>query len=408
MQKKRDVNSNSKSGISIRHQRVDDKIAKVIYDRWPRFVTQREIAHDLNVSQSLVSKRLSRWTSKKIAPLKMIYQERNIEMEKRLKDTYNLRDIVVLKNADYFVHPNSYINQIGKYASHVIVQEINARSIVGNNSSKEKKLSILASGGSCNYSTLSSLSDELNNTGINLRLSSSVALRSNSLIEQTPLYIASQLLGRKLNVEIANTYQLPKITNLYKKESLYEIVEQRIRTQKMLGIDNEFLQSDIVVLSLGSTRCRCTPSGFIRHISNLGLHSFLRKFDIVGEIACAPFGRGGFLFHYLVGEVFERKNGRFKYDESEQLQKLKKIANKNVHISKQDLIDAAIFFSSIITINFCEIEKSLRKQIKKPYTLLLVGGDSLKALPLKIILERWKDINVLDGLVTSENIAKDI
>lgn len=50
----------------------------------------------------------------------------------------------------------------------------------------------------------------------------------------------------------------------------------------------------------------------------------------------------------------------------------------------------------------------MRKQIKKPYTLLLVGGDSLKALPLKIILERWKDINVLDGLVTSENIAKDI
>ncbi len=408
MQKKRDVNNNSKSGISIRYQRVDYKIAKVIYDSWPRFVTQREIANELNVSQSLVSKRLSGWTSKKIAPLKMIYEERNIELEKRLKDTYGLRDIVVLKNSDYFVHPNSYINQIGKYASHVIVQELNARNIVVNNNSKEKKLSVLASGGSCIYSTLSNLSDEFDNTGINLRLSCSVTLRSNSLIEQTPLHIVSQLLNRKLNIEIANTYQLPEITNLYKKESLFEIVKQRIRTQKMLGIDNEFLQSDIVVLSLGSTRCNCTPSGFIRHISNLGLQSFLRNFDIVGEIACAPFDSKGFLFHYLAGEVFKRKNGRFKYDEYEQLERLKRIANKNINVSKQDLIDAATFFSSIITVNFCAIEKSLHKQINKPYILLLVGGDKQKALPLKIILTRWKDINVLDGIVTSENIAKEL
>ena len=49
----------------------------------------------------------------------------------------------------------------------------------------------------------------------------------------------------------------------------------------------------------------------------------------------------------------------------------------------------------------------MSKQDKKPYILLAAGGVSQKALPLKILLERWKGINILDGLVTSENIAQD-
>lgn len=224
-------------------------------------------------------------------------------------DTYNLKDVVVLKNTDYFVHTDSYSNQLGKYASHIIVKEINAKLPVVNKRSREKKVTVSASGGNCTYSTLRHLSDELDNTG------------------------------------------------------------------------------------------------FMRHIYNLGLQSFLGNFDIAGEIACAPFGQKGFLFHYLVGEVFERKNGKFRYDECEQLERLKKIANKNIQVSKQDLIDAATFFSSIITVNFCEIEKSLHKEANRPYILLLVGGESQKALPLKILLERWKAINILDGIVTSENIA---
>ncbi|MBT6048878.1 MAG: hypothetical protein HOG49_18930, partial [Candidatus Scalindua sp.] len=71
-------------------------------------------------------------------------------------------------------------------------------------------------------------------------------------------------------------------------------------------------------------------------------------------------------------------------------------------------IDAAAFFSSIFTVNFCEIEERLQTQDKKPYILLAAGGPSQKALPLKIILDRWKGINILDGLVTSENIAQDL
>jgi len=228
------------------------------------------------------------------------------------------------------------------------------------------------------------------------------------LIELSPLHIVSQLLNRNLNVGVTHTYQLPEITNLYSKESLYEIIEQRIRTRKMLGFENEVLDSDVVILGLGSIRWNHPVTGFMRHVYNLRLQSFLNNFDIVGEIAFAPFSKKGFLFHHLVGEVFERENGKFKYDEYEQIKRLKKFANSNVTLSKQDLIDAAAFFSSIFTVNFCEIEERLQTQDKKPYILLAAGGPSQKALPLKIILDRWKGINILDGLVTSENIAQDL
>jgi hypothetical protein len=50
----------------------------------------------------------------------------------------------------------------------------------------------------------------------------------------------------------------------------------------------------------------------------------------------------------------------------------------------------------------------LQKQDKKPYILLAAGGPSQKALPLKIILDRWRGIKILDGLVTSENIAQEL
>jgi hypothetical protein len=62
----------------------------------------------------------------------------------------------------------------------------------------------------------------------------------------------------------------------------------------------------------------------------------------------------------------------------------------------------------VFTVNFCEIEKSLQRQENRPYILLVAGGESQKAVPLKIMLERWKDINVIDGLVTSENIAQNL
>jgi hypothetical protein len=414
---KNNINKN-KSGIAISHLELDNKISRIIFEKWPKFVTQKEIANELNVSQSLVSKRLSSWTNKKNVPLKMSYEERNVELEKKLKDSYRLNDVVVLKNADYFVHTQAYYKQIGKYASDILVRKINVileeKTKTKNNQINEKdiiketEIKISAQGGSSVLTTIKSLADELENTDIKLLFSSCIALRSNNLIELSPLHIVSQLLSRNLNVGVTHTYQLPEITNLYSKESLYEIIEQRIRTRKMLGFENEVLNSDVVILGLGSIRWNHPVTGFMRHVYNLRLQSFLTNFDIVGEIAFAPFSKKGFLFHHLVGEVFERENGGFKYDEYEQIKKLKKFANSNVTVSKQDLIDAATFFSSIFTVNFCEIEDRLQKQDKKPYILLAAGGPSQKALPLKIILDRWKGINILDGLVTSENIAQDL
>ena len=417
MPDKKNTNKN-RSANAISHLELDNKISRIIFEKWPKFVTQKEIANELNVSQSLVSKRLSSWTNKKNVPLKMSYEERNVELEKKLRDDYHLNDVVVLKNADYFVHTQAYYKQIGKYASDILVRKINdileKMTKTRNNQINEKdviketEIKISAQGGSSVLNTIMSLADELEDTDIKLLFSSCIALRSNNLIELSPLHIVSQLLNRNLNVGVTHTYQLPEITNLYSKESLYEIIEQRIRTRKMLGFENEVLNSDVVILGLGSIRWNHPVTGFMRHVYNLRLQSFLTNFDIVGEVAFAPFSKKGFLFHHLVGEVFERENGEFKYDEYEQIKRLKKFANSNVTLSKQDLVDAATFFSSIFTVNFCEIEDRLHKQDKKPYILLAAGGPSQKALPLKIILDRWKGMNILDGLVTSENIAQDL
>jgi hypothetical protein len=277
-----------------------------------------------------------------------------------------------------------------------------------NDITKETVIKISASGGSSVFSTVMSLAEELDNSDINLVFSSCLALRSNSLIELSPLHIVSQLLNKNPNVEVAHTYQLPETSNLYTKESLYEIVEQRIRTQKMLGFDNEVLQSDIVIFGLGNIRWNFPVMGFMRHIYNLRLQSFIRNFSIMGEIAFAPFSKDGFLFHHLVSEVFVQDNGKFRYDEFEQIKKLKKIAISNTNISKQDLVDAANFFSSIFTVNFCAIEKNVQKQKRRPYIILVVGGESQKSQPLKIMLDRWKKINFIDGLITSENIAQNL
>ncbi len=417
MSDKKNTNKN-RYGNAISHLELDNKISRIIFEKWPKFVTQKEIANELKVSQSLVSKRLSSWTNKKNVPLKMSYEERNVELEKKLRDDYRLNDVVVLKNADYFVHTQAYYKQIGKYASDILVRKINVilenMAKIRNNQVNEKniveetEIKISAQGGSTVLNTIMSLADELEDTDIKLLFSSCIALRSNNLIELSPLHIVSQLLSRNLNVGVSHTYQLPEITNLYSKESLYEIIEQRIRTRKMLGFEDEVLNSDVVILGLGSIRWNHPVTGFMRHVYNLRLQSFLNNFDIVGEVAFAPFSKKGFLFHHLVGEVFEREDGTFKYDECEQIKRLKAFANSDVTLSKQDLIDAAAFFSSIFTVNFCEIEERLQKQEKKPYILLAAGGPSQKALPLKIILDRWKGLNILDGLVTSENIAQDL
>ncbi|TLD41670.1 MAG: hypothetical protein JETT_2096 [Candidatus Jettenia ecosi] len=397
---------------------LDNKIAKVIYNKWPRFVTQKEIANELDISQSLVSKRLSRWGKKKTAPLKMFYDERSAGLEEKLKSAYNLDDIVIFKNPDYFVSTRNYFDQIGKYASDVLVRKINdileKKTEMVNSKTKgteeinKIEVKISASGGNSVFATVMSLADELENTDIKVLFSGCVALRSSSLIELTPLHIVSQLLNRKLNIDIAHAYQLPETSNLYSRESLYEIVNQRIRTQKMLGFSDRILQSDIVIFGLGSIKWNFPVTGFMHHVYNLRLQSFIKNFDIMGEIAFAPFNKNGFLFHHLVTQVFEQEDGKFLYNEYEQIERLKKFAPNSIAVSRQDLIDAANFFSSIFTINFCEIENSMQKQSKKPYILLVVGGESQKAVPLKTILEKWKYLNIVDGLITSENIAQGL
>ena len=241
MPDKKNANKN-RSGNAISHLELDNKISRIIFEKWPKFVTQKEIANELNVSQSLVSKRLSSWTNKKNVPLKMSYEERNVELEKKLRDSYHLNDVVVLKNADYFVHTQAYYKQIGKYASDILVRKINVilekMTKTRNNQVNEKdiieetEIKISAQGGSTVLNTIMSLADELEDTDIKLLFSSCIALRSNNLIELSPLHIVSQLLSRNLNVGVTHTYQLPEITNLYSKESLYEIIEQRIRTRK--------------------------------------------------------------------------------------------------------------------------------------------------------------------------------
>ncbi len=108
MPDKKNTNKN-RPGNAISHLELDNKISRIIFEKWPKFVTQKEIANELKVSQSLVSKRLSNWTNKKNVPLKMSYEERNVELEKELRDSYHLNDVVVLKNADYFVHTLSLL-----------------------------------------------------------------------------------------------------------------------------------------------------------------------------------------------------------------------------------------------------------------------------------------------------------
>lgn len=64
MPTKKYITNKFESGITIGHPSLDNEIAKAIYDSWPKLATQKEIASDVNAPQSLISKSLSKWTSK--------------------------------------------------------------------------------------------------------------------------------------------------------------------------------------------------------------------------------------------------------------------------------------------------------------------------------------------------------
>jgi DNA-directed RNA polymerase specialized sigma subunit len=50
---------------------LEKKVSNIVYDKWPKLVTQKEIAEEINVSPSRVSKLLFDLTSKKNIPLSL-------------------------------------------------------------------------------------------------------------------------------------------------------------------------------------------------------------------------------------------------------------------------------------------------------------------------------------------------
>lgn len=137
--------------------------------------------------------------------------------------------------------------------------------------------------------------------------------------------------------------------------------------------------------------------------------------NIVGKIAFNPFNdKGEFLFHDLLQNVFNASNTPndfiFNDDVSLQKQRLKEFCmkDKNIEVSNKDIEDATKLISSIFCLNFHKIANKLHNQKRKPYVLLVAGGSKKKAKPLKILLSEWKDKHIISGLVTSEDIAKEM
>ena len=394
---------------------LDEKIANIIYRTWPKLcLTQQSIADELEVSQSLISKRLSAWeNSKDSLPLILVRQNlKNRELEKKIATTYGLSEVVVLTSTT--VSTKDDFRQIGKYASDLLINKIKGLADkIENNTIK-----ITTSCGNGVLATIMSLVEMFRNTDIKLEFSSCIALRSNTLIELTPIHIVAQLLNlkfasedKKVHIDVKRTFQLPEIELQNEKKS--DVIIQRAKTQDTLNFIENIKSSHIVILGLGNVQKSSPGSGFNRLITNLHAESFFKRFNLIGEIAYAPFNEKGFLFHHLVKEVFdweekEDKTIHFKYSETEQKNKLRRFATSDIEEVTSDDITAALkLLNSIFTVNFCDLEHF---NGKKPYVLLVVGGESKKAYPLKILLEKWKKENskIIDGLVTNEHIAKKL
>ena len=57
-------NNRNNYETDISSQELEKRVFNIVYDRWPRLVTKKEIAMDLNVPHSQVSKMLSDLISK--------------------------------------------------------------------------------------------------------------------------------------------------------------------------------------------------------------------------------------------------------------------------------------------------------------------------------------------------------
>lgn len=384
---------------------LDRSIGEVIYSKWPELVTQKYIAEKLDISQPLVSKRLSAW-KKEGSPLELKFKDQLChKSEELLKETYNLKDVLVLKNIN--VRHKSYYDQIGIFSSNLLTEKINKRQ-------KEKQeIRVTHSCGDSVFHTLKHLAANLDEENKQLVLSSCITTRSTDLLKLSPMHIGSSLLTIAPNVRVSNTFHLPEIFFDEEKEIIKaeeDIVAQRVRTQRRLNIDKNLLNSDIVVFGVRSIDN--SNEGFMRHIRNLDLQHFLETFGIIGHIAYSPFSKKhGFLFHNLINDVFppsNTKNCGFKYDLETRIDRLNKYSNTKLSKHANYLTEAVRFFSHIFTVNFCIPTKEWKiKENKVPYVLMIAGGEPSKSKPLKVLLEMWKDNNIVDGLVTSEDIVNN-
>lgn len=415
--KKSNKEKRSKRKIIKSQEEFDLEIASCIEENWP-LITQKDIASKLDVSQPFISKRFHAWfKNKNIAPIELVRRERrDTELETKLKETYKLDDAIVYKST--YIDSKNDIDRAGKYGANFLIKkindicetkELNNDESIDTNKTKAKEITINTSCGRGVFAVLKNLVSELESFDIKLKFSCSIALRSNSLIENTPIQIISRLSNYK-NIEVNYAYQLPEIY----EEKLEDMITDRIKMQKKLSFDQNLLISDIAILGLGSIANTSSVTGFMHMINHFNMRKLFNEFDIIGEIAFQPFNSKGFLFHQLIKELFKEldENSDFRPSKDEYMKRLEKIAiKKKEKLSFTDLIDLSKFISSIFTLNFCNI---VNKKDKKPYVLLMVGGEHQKSKPLKWILNYLKDKdikgqrNFVNGVVTNEYIAKEL
>ena len=404
---------------------LDHQIANLIVKDWPDFRSQQFFADKLKVSQSQISRCLKKWN--KNYPIRIEEaEERDSNTEKKLKNIYNLKQVIVLKSKEF--HLKSYYELIGMHASDLLVnaipeivekkeynQDINAYGLM------ESSIKIAGSDGNNVFACLSCLINDLTNTNLQIEIMPTIALRCKHLVELSPAHSISQLLNLKPNVRVTNLYHLPEISiNNY--EQMEHLVKQRITTVHRLKFNYNICKSDIVVLGIENVRRNFFGKGFPQFISDMGHSDINVKFNILGEVSFSPFSTEfGFLFHYLRNIVFAPKNKsgdmegsiddwEFKHSLEEQIDLLRKISLKGKSIDIKDLFAVAELYCSIFTINFCTFEQFMQKDSKqeKPFVLIVAGGSSMKAEPLHYVLNRLKHTktNIIDGLVTSQVIAE--
>lgn len=415
--KKSNKEKSSKRNIIKSQEEFDLEIASCIEESWP-LITQKNIANKLHVSQPFISKRLQAWSeNKNTAPIELVLRKcRNTELETRLRETYKLDDAIVYKSS--YIDIKNDIDRAGKHGANFLIKkindicetkELNNYESIDTNETKATEITINTSCGRGVFAVLQNLVNELENTDVKLKFSCNIALRSNSLIENTPIQIISRLSNYK-NIEVKHAYQFPEIY----EEKLEDLIAERIKMQKKLAFEQKLLDSDIAILGLGSITKSSSVTGFMHMINHFNMQNFFDEFDIIGEIAFQPFNSKGFLFHHLIKEVFKEldENSDFRPGKDEYMKRLEKFAiNTEAKLSVNDFIDISKFVSSIFTLNFCKI---LNTKDKKPYVLLVVGGERQKTKPLKWILNYLKDKdikgnkNFINGVVTNEYIAEDL